>query len=154
MSKHEQTFQLPVAPETALLYCQEVSNEMGWRVLEVSRQGISIKEVSPQVTSFTWPARIDVKIQNSNAGNCVIQLFGSVTGMGPIQRNHLQGQMGRFLNALSIHVDKKSAVPAQQPTSSANSVSLAEELGKLHELFEKGILSADEFAAAKTRLLG
>jgi hypothetical protein len=62
--------------------------------------------------------------------------------------------MGRFLNALSIHVDKKSAVPAQQPTSSANAVSLAEELGKLHELFEKGILSADEFAAAKTRLLG
>ena len=154
MSKHEQTFQLPVTPAAALLYCQEVASELGWRVFEVSQQGLAIKEVSPQITSFTWPARIDVKIQNLNAGNCVVQLFGSVTGMGPIQRNHLQGQMGRFLNALSIHVDKNSVVPAQESRSSAMAVSLAEELGKLHELFEKGILSADEFAAAKTHLLG
>ena len=76
--------------------------------------------------------------------------------MGPIQRNHLQGQMGRFLNALSILAEKKKAEQEVEsvPVTTNPSTSLSEELFKLHELFEKGILSESEFTAAKTRLIG
>lgn len=93
MSKLEQQFGLSVDGEVAIRLCREVSAGFGWRVLESSSQSISIKEVAPQSTSFTWPARIDIKIRSSSMSQCSIQLNGSVAGMGPIQRNHLQGQM-------------------------------------------------------------
>jgi hypothetical protein len=156
MSKLEQQFVLSVDGEVAIRLCREVSADFGWRVLESSSQSISIKEVAPQSTSFTWPARIDIKIRSSSKSQCSIQLNGSVAGMGPIQRNHLQGQMGRFLNALSILAEKKKAEQEVEsvPVATNPSTSLSEELFKLHELFEKGILSESEFTAAKTRLIG
>lgn len=46
------------------------------------------------------------------------------------------------------------AAPAQQPAPSAAGGDLVAELSKLAELREAGVLSEDEFTAAKQRLLG
>ena len=152
MSKHQQTFTLKVDLPTALTLCQEVARELGWRVLELTSSSISVKEVSPQITGFTWPARIDVSLRQLGNAECQLTLNGSISGMGPIQRNHLQGQMGRLLNHLSLLVDKKlhdAVAPAV-----GNNQSIAEEIRNLKALVDQGILSEAEFAAAKLKLLG
>ncbi len=155
MSKHSQSFQLPVSGATTLKLCQEVAIQLGWRVLEVSSARISVKEVSPQVTSFTWPARIDIEIKSNGQEKSHLQLYGSIAGAGPIQRNHLQGQMGRFLNHLSLLVDTKSSSAATSNSSTnASTTSLTQEITRLKELLDQGVLTPEEFASAKAKLLG
>lgn len=151
MSKYQQTFRIQIDSGKAISLCQEVAVDLGWRVLEVSNSSISVKEVAPQLTGFTWPARIDVQIGSISSQECELRLFGSILGVGPIQRNHLQGQMGRFLNHLSVLVDRprmKQGDGGQSGTSL-----LSEELTRLKELVDEGVLTQEEFAAAKARLL-
>ena len=154
MSKHKQDFELNTSSVQALELCQEVAVRMGWRVLSLSSSTLTLKEASPQITSFTWPARIDVSISANSDKTCIITLDGSISGVGPIQRNHLQGQMGRFLNDLSLAVDRKN--PSNEAPASIDrpSPSLSDELLKLKALMDGGVLTAEEFAAAKSRLLG
>jgi len=134
--------------------CQEVAAQLGWRVLEVSAKSISIKEIAPQFTGFTWPARIDVQIVEISDASCDLRLDGSIAGMGPIQRNHLQGQMGRFLNNLSLLLDRQqnsqSTAISHKP---GNGNSMSEELARLKSLRDDGVLTDEEFAAAKSKLL-
>ena len=154
MSKHSQEFDLNIEVSQAIELCQEVAVRMGWRVLALSGSGITLKEISPQVTGFTWPARIDVSIAPTSDTACKITLAGSIMGVGPIQRNHLQGQMGRFLNDLSLLVDQLHSVHRMPVSEEKSSMSLSEELSRLKKLMDEGVLTADEFAAAKSRLLG
>lgn len=154
MSKHRQEFRLNVSSAVALELCQEVAVRLGWRVLSLSGSTITVKEVSPQITGFTWPARIDVSIAATSDSACEITLDGSISGIGPIQRNHLQGQMGRFLNDLSLSVDRTKAGTDSPTSGNLPATSLSAEIAKLKELMEEGVLTAEEFAVAKSRLLG
>jgi len=154
MSKHRQQFELKTSSAKALELCQEVTARMGWRVLSLSSSTLTIKEASPQITSFTWPARIDVSISPTSDESCRITLDGSISGVGPIQRNHLQGQMGRFLNDLSLTVDRQNPISTTPTSTSPGIQSLSDELLTLKKLLDEGVLTAEEFAAAKSRLLG
>lgn len=149
MSKHTQVFDLPIGANFALTYCQEVSAQMDWRVLALGADRISIKEIASKITGFTWPARIDVVIQTLGVDKCRVSLFGSITGAGPIQRNHLQGQMGRFLNQLSLLTDRHS----QNSAPIDNDRSFSEEIARLKKMHDEGVLTDEEFSAAKARLL-
>lgn len=152
MSKHVQEFDLKASGAQVLEMCQEVAVRMGWRVLAISSSTMTLKEVSSQVTSFTLPARIDVSISTTADDSCHITLNGSISGIGPIQRNHLQGQMGRFLNDLSLSIDR-SRSNAKTESTATTSASLSDEISRLKTLLDEGVLSAEEFAAAKARLL-
>jgi hypothetical protein len=152
MSKHQQKFHLEIPTGIALQYCQEVARSLGWRVFEVKSDGLSIKEATPQATSFTWAARIDIILKTMENDQCEIQLYGSIMGYGPIQSNHLQGQMGRFLNELSLHIDTKAKNNAYLKSSSDQNTNLSDEVSKLHDLFKQGVLTLDEFTSAKSRL--
>lgn len=153
MSKHNQTIRLAVAPDQALLFCQEVFKDFGWRVQEVSGTGMTAKEVVPQLTGFTWPARIDVVLKGLGPADTELVIHGSIMGAGPIQSNHLKGQVGRFLNSLSVLIDKSTAGTSSSPVA-VPATGLAAELRSLAELHAAGVLSDDEFASAKSKLLG
>ena len=152
MSKHNQSVNLSCSAKDLLLFSQEIFRDFEWRVLSVTSDGISAKEEAPQFTSFTWPARIDLTVtalpDKETASR--IDLAGSIAGLGPIQKNHLKGQMGRFLNALSLKVDT-----GNQPADETHPASegLADELARLAELRGQGIIDDDEFQAAKKKLL-
>ncbi|GGM77102.1 hypothetical protein GCM10012275_54680 [Longimycelium tulufanense] len=62
-----------------------------------------------------------------------------------------RGQLPVF-EALRDAVEAAMVAPA--PTASAGSVSTADELAKLAEQHKQGVLSDEDFAAAKARLLG
>ena len=107
-----------------------------------------VKEVSPQSTSFTWSAKIEIAIQE-NGRFSEILLNGSITGLGPIQKGHLRGQLGALKN--KITVGAQSVNPNQEGASSGD---LSAELARLGDLHGSGVLTEDEFAQAKSRLLG
>jgi hypothetical protein len=153
MSKHNQTIQLAVPAERLLLFCQEVFDDFGWRVQEVTRYGMTAKESAPHLTSSTWPARIDLEVVAVDEDSSELRVFGSITGLGPIQNNHLKGQVGRFLNSLSVRIDNTSKQGPARVADSTATLSLASELRELAELHRAGVLSDSEFEAAKAQLL-
>lgn len=154
MSTHTQQFRLQASRQELLRDCQQVTASLGWRVIEVSSSSIKVKEPMPNLTSYTGAVRIDIDIHERDTAECDLELRGSVMGVGPIQRNHLQGQMGRFLNELSLRIDSRTDEQQLSTGSRSDVQSLAEELERLAALRDSGALSAEEFVAAKARLLG
>lgn len=106
---------------------------------------IVTKEVSPQAVNFTWSAKVEVLVEGDDAQSQV-SLNGSITGMGPVQKGHLKGQVGALKNKIDL--------AAQARPISTDAVSgVSAELERLAELHEKGALSAEEFAEAKARVV-
>jgi hypothetical protein len=142
--------ELDLSTESAGQSCRRAISELGWRVLEDEGHRLVVKEVSPQSTSFTWSAKIEVAIQENGSGSEVL-LNGSITGMGPIQKGHLRGQVGALKNKISL--------AAQDVTDAGNGSTpggdeISGELERLAGLHKDGVLTDGEFAQAKARLLG
>ena len=74
---------------------------MGWRVLEDDGRRLVAKEITPQSINFTWSAKVEILIEEDGNGSA-IQLNGSITGMGPIQKGHLKGQVGALKNKIGL----------------------------------------------------
>jgi hypothetical protein len=147
MSKYRDTVQLTLPVSGAQHACRRAVSELGWRVLEDDRGRLVVKEVTPQSTSFTWSAKIELLVEEDGAGSAV-SLNGSITGVGPIQKGHLRGQVGALKNKIEFAA-ADGAEGSQQPAST----SMGEELERLGHLHSNGLLTDDEFAHAKARLL-
>ena len=80
---------------------------------------------------------------------CMLHMNGSVFGLGSLQKNHLQGQMGNLRNRIELAATEKE--PKKESTAPT---SMATELEKLAALRTQGLLTEEEFQKAKERLLG
>jgi len=130
---------------------RKVASSFGWRVMHDEPFQITIKEDFVNLSKGTWAAELAISV-DADAGGSEMTVNGSIAGMGPIQKNHLKGQMGRFLNALATAVESSEASTLSGSVTGSGSV--ADELTKLGELHAQGILSAEEFSSAKAKLLG
>jgi hypothetical protein len=149
MSKHRVEATVSYPPDAVAVACQEAVAQLGWRILNQSSGGITCKEMSSSAVSFTWPAKIEVTWQGRGT-TTKLSLNGSIVGFGPIQSNHLKGQMGNLQNRIDLCLRNSAA--SQAPPSSESS--LASELARLAELRSQGVLSEEEFRAAKAKLVG
>lgn len=139
---------LDVSLPDALTICRKVVAELGWRVLDQDRTRIRCKEVMVSATSFNWSAEVEIILSSLSQSQTTIYLNGSVFGLGPIQKGHLQGQMGNLRNRIELATqDRAERTPA--PAGS----SLSAEIEKLAALRKEGLLTEDEFQKAKQRLL-
>jgi hypothetical protein len=141
--------ELDLSADVAGQACRRAISDLGWRVLEDEGARLVVKEVSPQTTSFTWSAKIEVAIQE-NGSSSEILLNGSITGMGPIQKGHLRGQVGALKNKIALEAQDASADSKSAPGSDE----ISGELERLAGLHKDGVLTDQEFARAKARLLG
>lgn len=132
----------------SLLICRKVVVDLGWRVMEQTDNSIRCKEVAPHVVSFTWPAEVDIVLSSTSQSQTAIDMHAKIFGFGPVQKGHLQGQLGNLRNRIELSIQQ--ATKASHPIIG---VSLAAELGKLAALHQQGILTIDEFDRAKQRLL-
>jgi len=149
MSRRKDEFFVELPKAEALDACKNAIAQIGWRIMEESPECITIKEVAIQSTSYNWPAKIGITMESGGSRTKVF-LKGSVFGFGPIQSGHLKGQMGRFRNLLEVAAKQ----PAQGESSPGNAPSsIGKELENLAELHSKGILSDEEFAKAKDKIL-
>lgn len=143
-------FDLLVAPDRALALCRQAVADLGWRVLDQGPDLIRCKEVAVSGFSFNWPAEIQLVVESEAPGVSTVYLDGKIFGLGPIQKSHLQGQMGNLRNRIELLASQRSSAGA----SASGAGSLSGELQKLAALKQQGLLTEEEFQQAKARLLG
>ena len=146
MPKHSEAFAVSAAIHETLQACKEAVGQLGWGILEAGDGRMSIKEEGfANLNKGTWPAKVDIHLQSSGVRTQII-LEGSIFGFGPIQSDHLKGQMGRLRSLI-----ERSADRVQSQTGVA---SLGVELERLASMKARGVLTEDEFEVAKKKLLG
>jgi hypothetical protein len=150
MSTRNIEFILKITSDNAVNICKTAIAQMNWRIMNESSTSITFKEAAVQVTSFTWPAEITVKIK-PRQNETVVSLYGSIFAFGPIQAGHLEGQMGRFKNLLEVSANQ---IIQNSSSSQKKEMSLSNEIERLAELHKKGILTDVEFKNAKEKLIG
>jgi hypothetical protein len=129
--------------------CRRAISELGWRLLEDDGRRLVVKEVSPKATSFTWAAKVEIVVEEGGAGSEIL-LNGSITGMGPVQKGHLRGQLGALRNKIDLAAQDAAA---DDGDSRAGVGEVSGELERLAGLHQSGVLTDEEFAQAKAQLL-
>ncbi|MET0557359.1 MAG: SHOCT domain-containing protein [Solirubrobacterales bacterium] len=89
---------------------------------------------------------MEIVVEEAPAGSQVL-LSGSITGMGPVQKGHLRGQVGALRNKIEL------AARESVSNESNGAGEISSELERLAGLFESGVLTDEEFTQAKARLL-
>lgn len=96
-----------------------------------------------QGLGFSWAAKIEASIK-TGAGGQRISLKASNFGIGPVQSGHCKAVLETFRSIVSLKLSEKSGSDTQ---------GIAREIEDLAAMREKGLLTDDEFAAAKSKLL-
>jgi Short C-terminal domain len=100
------------------------------------------------------PSSIEVLLAEVDQATTAVTINGSIMGVGPIQKNHLKSEVNRLRNAIEV-----AASQARRSQSSADKQAPApsdpvEQIRRLGELRDAGVLSDAEFEAKKAELLG
>jgi hypothetical protein len=148
VAKIQENYGFDSLPDVTMRSVKQIAVDFGWRVLSDEENKITIKE--NHLTVHTYNAVLSVSVSPASGGSNVL-VEGSIYGVGP-QKKHLKGQMGWFINALKLEIDKNDVSRVATETT-AGGFSVADELMKLNELRSNGILTDAEFAAAKTKLI-
>ena len=150
MSKLSEELRLDLPLESASLVCRNAVAGIGWNLKSVEPHRI-VAKVGVGISRN--PSNIEVLLTPVADGKTVVVLSGSIMGVGPLQKRHLTGEMNRLRNAIEV----AAAQPRNPaPTGDAESPSTdepMEQLRKLGELRDAGVLTAAEFEAKKHQLL-
>lgn len=154
---HNQSFQVPYSCKDTYTALQEaIAGLSGFRIDRCDDSLMTVY-VKAGVSLFSWGENITVSIQEALGGGSVVSILstpktGAMLG-GAMDMGKNRKNIEAISKALSTElqpyktVSKKSAVQKQ-------SGSIAEEIGKLAELRDKGILTDEEFNKKKKELLG
>jgi len=136
----ERTFK--TTQEKASQACRYSLNEMQLAIKHDNGTSFTANEKF-KMLGFVYPAKIEVETK-SDAQGLKVLVRTSNLGFGPIQGGHVKGVAETFLSKLQFKLEES--------TSEAGITGIADELQKLAALKEQGILSDEEFAAAKAKL--
>jgi len=136
----EQFFQATI--EASAQACRFAFNEMQMLVKQDS--GASFRANEKLRLGFANPAKLEVDLTSEGDG-CRLKVRSSNIGIGPIQGGHVKGVAETFLSNLRLRLDRL-------PEGAAGGI--ADEIQKLGAMKEQGLLTEEEFSAAKAKLLG
>ena len=91
MSRHEDSFQIPLPPEEAKALCRQAITSLGWPITGDLGYGLATSESFN--LGFTWPATTQVVIDYGEAGMSRITINTNNLGFGPIQSSHVRGRV-------------------------------------------------------------
>ncbi|CAM3286502.1 SHOCT domain-containing protein [Nocardioides dubius] len=155
----------PLTPTWGFEALQRALQDLRWstRSVNVATSGLAF---STPMAGFSWGGSWQAAVLPAPRG-CVLSITGAsrISSRVNITANAAESrQLGKLLERFSAHVEQMLAMdptgglapePEPEPRSgAAQAESLADQLQKLGELQAAGVLSAEEFAAAKAKLLG
>jgi hypothetical protein len=116
MSRHEDSFQIPLPPEQAKPLCAEAISSLGLPITADLGYGLVCAE-SFQL-GLTWPATIQVLLNYGDAGMSRITINASNFGFGPIQSSHCRDRVfGLRQRIEQLAHQGPRAQPQSQPSS-------------------------------------
>jgi hypothetical protein len=145
--EHEEQFVLSFPLNSVLQACKRAISDSGFRLSQQSSDYLVCQEV--QQFNFVWAVTIEIVLERQPDSTTGVRLFGSNSGWGPWQKNHVRGQVGSIRNNIELTLTQPSiADPGPTPES------LSKELDRLADLHSKGAITDEEFNQAKRKLLG
>ena len=90
MSRHEETFQIPLPPAQAKAVCGHAIASLN---LPSSDLGYGYSCAESFQFGFTWPVTLNVIIDYGDPGMSRITIGGTNFGFGPIQSSHVRGKV-------------------------------------------------------------
>ena len=143
MSSHKDSKLVAASIESTAQACRFAFNEM--KILVKKDRGTSFQANEKVRFGFSNPAKLEVDLLESG-NETRLNVKASNFGVGPIQGGHVKAVAETFLANVRMHVNDKKQ-------DSSPPFDLASQLEKLAEMKAQGLLSDEEFAAAKANLL-
>ena len=154
MAKYSRVFVVEGNPDDVFLACQRTVNHMGLAVKSMTGHAMVLRQAMGLTKN---PVTLDVSIRSAREGSSNLKLDGSTFGVNtPWQRRAVEETMTKFANGVSVELqqaDSRSASSRPEPPPAEPEVTVADELGKLADLRDRGILSDEEFQEQKSKLL-
>ncbi|MDB4623309.1 SHOCT domain-containing protein [bacterium] len=143
MSSHKDSKLASASIDKTAQACRFSFKEM--QLLVKKDNGVAFIANEKMRFGFANPAKLEVELQSSG-NETRINVKASNLGIGPIQGGHVKGVLETFLSnvRLKINSDQQQALTGSD---------LASQLQKLAEMKAQGLLSDEEFSAAKAKLL-
>ena len=153
---------VPCTADRAVLAVQDVLNQVGWPVLEVTSEQIVAQGPGQNALHLYNFPRVTVTISDRGSET---DIGVTVSHVGPMLslKKHFAGIMGRFTNALSLRVQTESIAinptvalgqgQGQDSGAVLGGQSRAQQLRELKELLDLGVLTPEEFEKEKARVL-
>jgi len=145
VSSHSTEQLLQAGNEVVAQACRFAFNEM--QMLVKQDTGSSFRADEKLRLGFANPAKLEVSLAADGDGSR-LSIRSSNLGFGPVQGGHVKGVAETFLSNVRLHLDRSS----QQATRTPGGI--ADEIQKLGAMKDQGLLTEEEFSAAKAKLLG
>lgn len=138
MSRHEDSFQIPLPPEQAKALCGQAITSLGWPITGDLGYGLATSESFN--LGFTWPATIQVVIDYGDAGMSRITINASNFGFGPIQSSHVRGKV----SALRQRIEQMFQQGPQPQTQSPAPPQSQPQPSAVRQVFVNGVRLRDD----------
>ena len=151
---------LPYSSDRTVLAVQDTIDRFQWRVLEMSTTRIVIDlGALNAMHTYNFP-KMTVLFKELD-GQTRLSISVSLKGDLGTSKKRLTGQMGQFVNSVSLRVQTNSiainptvAIGEGQGDSQSPGTDRVTQLMQLTTLLDGGALTQDEFEQEKRRLLG
>jgi hypothetical protein len=110
MSKLSDQFSVRLPLEDASSACHSAIDSLGWKV-KVSEPTRIVPTIGFGLTRN--PSKIEVLLAEEGPTSTEVTLAGSIWGVGPIQKHHLEGELTNLRNAIETAV-QAAPIPATE----------------------------------------
>ncbi len=141
--------------------CQKSARDMELQVVSLGADHITLTKPS---TFSVRGWKLEAILLASDDGTVTISMGWRLNGVATTILNRpftvhqrikdgAEGDMGQFANGVSVELQEVARHRASQETPAGPQFSVADELEKLADLRDRGVLSDEEFEAQKSKLL-
>ena len=147
-------FTVPCTPDKAVIAIQDVINQFGWSVLELTPTRVVTTAPGQPLQTANFP-KATLMLQEVSKGT---RIGVTMTKRTIGEKKMLTGLMGKLVNGISLRVQTQSiainpTVQIGEGQSESPQADRFDQLKKAKELLDAGILTQEEFEIEKRKLL-
>ena len=152
--KHSLVFVMNGSPDDVFRACQRAAKDMRCTIKSMSGNTMVLKT---KRTLTRDPITLNVQIRERRDGSSNLGVLGSLFGIDmPIGRTFIGNAINSFANGVDVELRQagsRTTSSTPEPPPAEPEFSVADELGKLADLRDRGVLSEEEFQEQKMKLL-
>lgn len=163
MASQSSEFTLPESRDRVVIAIQDILDQFKWPIIELSDTLIVARAKDGPFADYLFP-KVSLSLKDGDeSGTTAVGISVSYPGLNWGTKSSFSGIIGRVTNSLSLRVQAQSI--AINPTVAMGqgqgreddpvfvSSSRAQQLKDLKDLLDAGVLTPEEFAAEKERVL-